>query len=277
VTPALLISAIPSTGETVPAVGLGTWQTFDVADPAARGDIRDVLRRFVELGGRVVDSSPMYGAAEAAVGDLAAELGVRDTLFVATKVWTSGRAAGVAQMERSLQRLRGKWLDLMQVHNLVDASTHLRTLREWKAAGRVRYVGVTHYTASAYDELERVMRSEPLDFVQLNYSLAEREAEARLLPLARDRRIAVLVNRPFAEGALFARVRGRAVPPWAADVDCQSWAQLFLKWILAHPAVTCVIPATSRLQHLEDNMKAGVGRLPDAAARERIAALLDAR
>jgi len=275
--PAPLTRAIPASGETIPAVGLGTWQTFDVADPAARGPIRDVLRRFVELGGRVVDSSPMYGAAEAAVGDLAAELGVRDTLFVATKVWTSGRAAGVAQMERSLQRLRGKWLDLMQVHNLVDASTHLRTLREWKAAGRVRYVGVTHYTASAYDELERVMRSEPLDFVQLNYSLAEREAEARLLPLARDRRIAVLVNRPFAEGALFARVRGRAVPPWAADVDCQSWAQLFLKWILAHPAVTCVIPATSRPQHLEDNMKAGVGRLPDAAARERIAALLDAR
>ena len=276
-TPARLVSEIPSSGETVPFVGLGTWQTFDVADAAARGPIRDVLRRFVELGGRVVDSSPMYGAAEAAVGDLAAELGVRDTLFVATKVWTSGRAAGIAQMERSLQRLRGKRLDLMQVHNLVDASTHLRTLREWKAAGRVRYVGVTHYTASAYDELERVMRSEPLDFVQLNYSLAEREAEARLLPLARDRRIAVLVNRPFAEGALFSRVRGRAVPAWAADFDCQSWAQLFLKWILAHPAVTCVIPATSRPEHLEDNMKAGVGRLPDAAARERIAALLDAR
>jgi len=276
-TPARLVSEIPSSGETVPFVGLGTWQTFDVADAAARGPIRNVLRRFVELGGRVVDSSPMYGAAEAAVGDLAAELGVRDTLFVATKVWTSGRAAGIAQMERSLQRLRGKRLDLMQVHNLVDASTHLRTLREWKAAGRVRYVGVTHYTASAYDELERVMRSEPLDFVQLNYSLAEREAEARLLPLARDRRIAVLVNRPFAEGALFSRVRGRAVPAWAADFDCQSWAQLFLKWILAHPAVTCVIPATSRPEHLEDNMKAGVGRLPDAAARERIAALLDAR
>jgi len=275
--PAPLARAIPAGGETIPAVGLGTWQTFDVAEAGARGPLRDVLRRFVELGGRVVDSSPMYGAAEAAVGDLAAELGVRDTLFVATKVWTTGRAAGIAQMERSLQRLRGTRLDLMQVHNLVDCATHLRTLREWKQAGRVRFAGVTHYTAGGYDELERVMRAEPLDFVQLNYSLAEREAERRLLPLARDRKIAVLVNRPFAEGALFSRVRGRSVPGWAAEIDCDSWAQYFLKWILAHPAVTCVIPATSRLPHLEDNMKAARGRLPDAAMRERMAAALDAR
>jgi diketogulonate reductase-like aldo/keto reductase len=272
--PAPLARAIPVSGETIPAVGLGTWQTFDVADAGARGPLRDVLRRFVELGGRVVDSSPMYGAAEAAVGELAVALGVRERLFVATKVWTSGGAAGVAQMERSLQRLRGARLDLMQVHNLVDWRTHLKTLREWKDAGRVRYVGVTHYTASAYDELERVLRAEPIDFVQLNYSLAEREAERRLLGLARDRRVAVLVNRPFAEGALFSRVRGKPLPAWAADVDCDSWAQLFLKWILAHPAVTCVIPATGRPQHLDDNMKAGVGRLPDAATRERIAALL---
>ena len=272
-----VLRAIPSTGERIPALGLGTWQAFDVGDPARRGPLREVLRRFVDLGGRVVDSSPMYGAAEAAVGDLAAELGVRDALWIATKVWTNGRAAGVAQMERSLELLRGKQLDLIQVHNLVDWQTHLATLREWKATGRIRYLGVTHYSATGHDALERVMRSVPLDFVQLNYSLAEREAEARLLPLARDRRIAVLVNRPFAEGALFSRVRGRAVPAWAADFDCQSWAQLFLKWILAHPAVTCVIPATSRPEHLEDNMKAGVGRLPDAAARERIAALLDAR
>jgi diketogulonate reductase-like aldo/keto reductase len=275
--PALLARAIPSSGETIPAIGLGTWQTFDVGDAAARGAIRDVLRRFVELGGRVVDSSPMYGAAESAVGDLATELGVRDTLFVGTKVWTSGRAAGIAQMERSLKRLRGKGVDLMQVHNLVDWPTHLRTLREWKQAGRIRYLGVTHYSSGGHDELERVMRAEPLDFVQLNYSLAEREAERRLLPLARDRGIAVLVNRPFAEGALFSRVRGREAPPWAADLDCASWGQLFLKWIVAHPAVTCVIPATSRPQHLEDNMKAGVGRLPDTAARERIAALVGGR
>jgi diketogulonate reductase-like aldo/keto reductase len=271
--PGPLTRPIPGGGETLPVIGLGTWQTFDVADARARGPLRDVLRRFVELGGRVVDSSPMYGAAEAVVGDLAVELGVRDRLFVATKVWTSGRTAGVAQLERSLERLRGKRLDLLQVHNLVDWPTHLRTLREWKDAGRVRYIGVTHYTASAYGELERVMRAEPIDFVQLNYSPLEREAEQRLLPLARERRIAVLVNRPFAEGALFARVRGRIPPAWAADLDCDSWAQLALKWIVAHPAVTCVIPATSRPEHLADNMKAGAGRLPDAAARDRIAAL----
>jgi len=269
-----LARAIPSSGETIVAVGLGTWQAFDVAEPARRGPQRDVLRRFVELGGRVVDSSPMYGAAEAAVGDLGADLGVRDALWIATKVWTTGRAAGVEQMERSLRLLRGKRLDLLQVHNLVDWQTHLATLRDWKDAGRIRYLGVTHYSAAGHDALERVMRSEALDFVQLNYSAIEPDAERRLLPLARDRGIAVLVNRPLAQGALLSRVRGRRLPPWAADVDCTSWTQLFLKWILAHPAVTCVIPATSRVAHLDDNMQAGRGRLPDAATRRRIAALL---
>jgi diketogulonate reductase-like aldo/keto reductase len=260
----------------MPAVGLGTWQAFDVDEPAQRGPQRAVLRRFVELGGRVVDSSPMYGAAEAAVGDLATELGVREKLWIATKVWTTGRAAGIAQMERSIRLLRGKRLDLMQIHNLVDWQTHLPTLREWKQEGRIRYLGVTHYSATGHEALERVMRAEALDFVQLNYSLTEREAERRLLPLALDRGIAVLVNRPLAQGGLLSRVRGRRVPAWAAEVDCTSWAQLFLKWILAHPAVTCVIPATSRPPHLEDNIQAGVGRLPDAATRERIAALVDA-
>jgi diketogulonate reductase-like aldo/keto reductase len=269
----LLQRPIPSSGESVPVVGLGTWRTFDVdASAAERAPLKEVLQRFVELGGRVIDSSPMYGAAESVVGDLAAELAVTEKLFLATKVWTSGRESGLAQMERSLQRLRMRRLDLMQIHNLLDWRTHLATLREWKQAGRVRYVGVTHYTASAYDELERVLRSEPLDFVQVNYSLGEREAERRILPLARERGIAVLVNRPFSEGGLFQRVRGRALPPWAAEVGCESWAQLFLKWILAHPAVTCVIPATSRPQHLVDNMRAGVGILPDGSARERIAA-----
>lgn len=273
--PALLQRPIPSTGESIPAIGLGTWRTFDVgASPAEREPLREVLRRFVALGGRVIDSSPMYGAAERVVGDLAADLGIHDALFLATKVWTSGREAGVAQMERSLQRLRTRRLDLMQVHNLVDWQTHLRTLREWKQAGRLRYLGVTHYTASAYGELERIMRSEPLDFVQLNYSLGEREAERRLLPLARDRGIAVLVNRPFAAGGLFGRVRGQPLPPWAADFDCESWAQFFLKWVLGHPAVTCVIPATSRPEHLADNMRAGQGALPDAATRERMVALV---
>jgi diketogulonate reductase-like aldo/keto reductase len=269
----LVTRAIPSTGETVPAVGLGTWRTFDVGPlPGQRDPLREVLRRFVELGGRLVDSSPMYGAAESVVGALATELGVLTSLFVATKVWTRGREDGIEQMERSLQRLRATPLDLMQVHNLVDWRTHLRTLREWKDAGRIRYLGVTHYTASAHAELERVMRDEPLDFVQLNYSLAEPQAERRLLPLARDRGIAVLVNRPYAEGAMFRRVRGRPLPPWAAEVGAATWGQFFLRWIVAHPAVTCVIPATSRPQHLVDNMAAGVGPLPDGAARDRMAA-----
>lgn len=276
--PALLDRPVPSSGEKLPAVGLGTWRTFDVGRASAeRAPLRDVLARFVALGGRVIDSSPMYGAAEAVVGDLAAALGLHASLFVATKVWTSGREAGIAQMEHSLRQLRVPRVDLMQVHNLVDWRTHLRTLREWKQAGRIRYVGVTHYTAGAYGELEQVLRTEPLDFVQVNYSIAEREAERRVLPLARERGIAVLVNRPFAEGAIFRRVRGQAVPPWAAEIGAHTWAQVFLKWILAHPAVTCVIPATSRPQHLEDNMKAGVGPLPDDATRDRISALLAAQ
>ena len=230
--------------------------------------------RLVTLALRAVDSSPMYGAAEAVVGDLAGELGVADKLFFATKVWASGPEAGLAQMEQSFRRLRARRLDLMQIHNLLDWRAQLRTLRDWKAAGRLRYIGVTHYTAGAHDELERVLRAEPLDFVQVNYSAGEREAEQRILPLARDRGIAVLVNRPFTEGALFQRVRGQSLPAWAADFGAESWAQLFLKWILAHPAVTCAIPATSRREHLQDNMKAGIGALPDAAARERLLALL---
>jgi diketogulonate reductase-like aldo/keto reductase len=269
-----IVRAIPSSQETLPVVGLGTWQTFDVGAAAERAPLRQVLQRFVALGGRIIDSSPMYGRAEAVVGDLAADLGLRDKLFLATKVWTSGRAAGIAQMEASLRHFRTKVVDLMQVHNLVDWRTHLRTLRDWKQAGRIRYYGITHYTASAYGDLEAIVKAEPLDFVQLNYSLVEREAERRLLPLAAERGIAVLINRPFAEGALFRRVRGQAVPSWAAEIGCRTWAQLFLKWIAAHPAVTSVIPATARPEHLEDNMQAGVGALPDAAMRQRISALI---
>jgi aryl-alcohol dehydrogenase-like predicted oxidoreductase len=276
--PAPLTRPIPSTDEPLPVVGLGTWRTFDVGTGTGeRAPLREVLQRFVALGGRVIDSSPMYGTAESVVGDLAADLGLADRLFLATKVWTSGRAAGVAQMERSRERLRARRLDLLQVHNLLDWQTHLATLREWKAAGRVRYVGVTHYTAGAHDDLARVLEREPVDVVQVNYSLAERDAERRLLPLARERGVAVLVNRPYAEGALFGRVRGRALPGWAAEIGAASWGQLFLKWILGHPAVTCVIPATSRPQHLADNMGAGVGAVPDAAQRERIAALVAGR
>jgi diketogulonate reductase-like aldo/keto reductase len=268
---------IPCNGELLPVIGLGTWRGFDVGAAASqRAPLADVLARMVGLGGRVIDSSPMYGAAESVVGDLAAGLGITDTLFLATKVWTSGRDAGVAQMEQSLRRLRARRLDLMQIHNLVDWRTHLGTLRAWKEAGRIRYLGVTHYTASGYDELERVLRSEVVDFVQLNYSIAEREAEHRILPLAADRGVAVVVNRPFAGGGLFRRVASRPLPAWAAEVGCESWTQIFLKWIVAQPAVTCVIPGTSRPEHMVDAMQAGIGPWPDAAARARMEALISA-
>jgi len=271
----MLARPIPSTGEPLPAIGLGTWETFDVGrGAAARAPLATVLQRFVELGGRVVDSSPMYGAAESVVGDLAAGLAITDRLFLATKVWTSGREAGMAQIDASSRRLRAPRLDLVQVHNLLDWRTHLRTLRDAQQAGRIRYVGVTHYTSGGYDELERVLRAERLDFVQVNYSLEEREAERRILPLATDRGVAVLVNRPFAKGGLLRRVRGQALPVWATELECQSWPQVFLKWIIAHPAVTCVIPATSRPEHLADNMQAGLGCIPNAATRDRVTALL---
>jgi diketogulonate reductase-like aldo/keto reductase len=272
---AMLERPIPASGESVPAIGLGTWRAFDVGGSTSRRSaLETVLRQFVALGGRVIDSSPMYGAAESVVGDLAGRLGLSEKLFVATKVWTSGREASIAQMEESMRRLRVPRIDLMQVHNLVDWRTHLATLRAWKDAGRVRYIGITHYTSSAYDELERILRREPLDFVQLNYSLGEPEAERRILPLAGERGVAVLVNRPFSGGGLFQRVRSRALPPWAAEFDCRSWAEFFLKWILAHPSVTCVIPATGQPQHLADNMAAGRGRLPNAENRERMSALV---
>jgi diketogulonate reductase-like aldo/keto reductase len=272
---AQLMRKIPKTGEAIPAVGLGSWQTFDVGEAASeRAAQREVLKLFAEQGGRVVDSSPMYGESENVIGDLAAELGVTNKLFLATKVWTSGRAAGIRQMEESFRRLRTARMDLMQVHNLVDWKTHLKTLRDWKAQGRVRYIGITHYTASAYDELARVMDSEEIDFVQFNYNIIARAAEQRLLPLAQERRIAVLVNRPFEKAGLFDKVRGRALPPWAADIDCRSWAQFFLKFILGHPAVTCAIPATSKPAHLLDNLQAGLGRLPDNVTRERMARLV---
>ena len=267
---------IPKSGEAIPVVGLGTWQVFDVAGNATGlAEARDALARFVALGGRVVDSSPMYGSSEAVLGDLAASLGVQDRLWVATKVWTTGREAGIRQMEDSMAKLRVARLDLMQVHNLVDADRHLATLADWKKAGRVRYVGVTHYHAGAYADVQRYVAKGDLDFLQINYSLAEREAAKRLLPLAAETRTAVLVNRPFAEGALFSRVKGRPLPPWAAEIGCTSWAQLFLKWILGDPAVTCAIPGTRNARHVEDNLGAGRGPMPDAAMRKRIEAHLD--
>ena len=267
----MLQRVIPSSGEKLPVIGLGTWQSFDVGTSAGdRQPLEEVLQAFVRLGGRVIDSSPMYGRAEGVVGDLAAKLGLHDRLFLTTKVWTTGKQAGVKSLERSLDLMKTKRMDLMQVHNLVDVQTHLATLRDWKEQGRVRYIGITHYTASAHDDVVRVLQREKVDFVQINYSVGEREAEERLLAVAQERGVAVIVNRPFGGGNLFSRVRGKALPDFAAEIGCDSWAQLFLKWIVAHPAVTCAIPATSKLRHLEDNMRGGIGALPDAKMRQRI-------
>jgi diketogulonate reductase-like aldo/keto reductase len=269
------MKAIPSSGEALPVIGIGTWQTFDVRG-GATAPLREVLSAFHEAGGRLVDSSPMYGAAESVVGDLAVELGFAGKLFMATKVWTSGREEGIRQMQASFRRMRVERMDLMQVHNLVDVATHTKTLLSLKGEGKVRYVGITHYTASAHAEVERWLTKGPYDFVQINYSLAEREAENSLLPLALERKVAVIANRPFAEGALFRRVRGKPLPSWAAELGIASWAQYFLKWIVSHPAVTCAIPATANPKHLRDNMAAGLGPLPDEARRRAMAAYYDA-
>jgi diketogulonate reductase-like aldo/keto reductase len=271
----MLERIIPSSNEPVPVIGLGTWQAFDVGpSPAERQPLKEVLGLFTKLGGRIVDSSPMYGRAEQVVGETATKFGLHQSLFLATKVWTTGKEQGVASMERSLAKLQAKRIDLMQVHNLIDAKTHLGTLRDWKQQGRLRYLGITHYTSSAYPEVVKLLRSEPVDFVQINYSLVEREAETEILPLAQERGVAVIVNRPFGGGNLFTRVRQKPLPDWAREFDCHSWAQFLLKWIIAHPAVTCAIPATSNARHLEDNMQGGVGKLPDDKARRRMTELV---
>jgi len=264
---------IPASGEQLPVIGLGTWQTFDVgSSSAARAPLREVLKL---LDGNLIDSSPMYGSSESVAGDLIAELGMRKKLFVATKVYTRGREEGIAQMETSLRRLRVERMDLMQIHNLVDVATHTRTLQDWKQKGRVRYIGITHYTSSAYGEIERLLGSGAYDFLQINYSLGERDAEKRILPLAAQLKTAVIINRPFAEGALFRRVKGKELPPWAAELGIASWAQYFLKWIVGHPAVTCAIPGTGRPEHMKDNLAAGAGVLPDAKTRERMRVYFD--
>ena len=270
---AILARSIPSSGEALPVIGLGTWQTFDVGSSALeRAPLGEVLEAFVAMGGRVIDSSPMYGRSEEVVGDLTAKLAPKARLFIATKVWTSGKEAGIRQMEDSMRKLRVKAIDLMQVHNLLDVDTHLDTLERWKADGRARYLGVTHYTASGAEEVARVIERRKVDSVQINYSVAERAAEKRLLPLARDRGVAVIANRPFAGGEMFRKVRDKPVPEWAREIDCESWAQLMLKFVVSHPAITCAIPASAKVEHTRDNMKAGYGRMPDAKMREAIAA-----
>lgn len=267
----ILKRQIPASRENLPAIGLGTWQTFDVGDsPDAREPLRDVLKVLTEKGGAVVDSSPMYGSSEKVVGDLSAELALNEKLFLATKVWTTGLDEGIRQMNTSLRLLRRKKIDLMQIHNLVDWKTHLKTLRSWKDQEKVRYIGITHYTESAYSAIEEIISNHPVDFLQINYSIISRKAEGRLFPLAQEKKVGIIVNQPFEEGTLFRMVRGRDLPPWAQEFDCHSWGQFFLKFILSADAVTCVIPGTSKAQHMLDNLGAGFGKLPTASHRTQM-------
>jgi diketogulonate reductase-like aldo/keto reductase len=267
----MLKRKIPSTGELLPAIGLGTWQTFDVGQVAAeREPLKEVLKTLLDKGGSVVDSSPMYGSSEKVVGDLSTELDLNSKLFIATKVWTTGKDEGIAQMNRSFNLLQRKRVDLMQIHNLVDWQIHLKTLRDWKEQGRIRYLGITHYTEGAYSQIEDILKNNPVDFLQINYSMLSRTAEQRLFPLAKEKGVAIIINQPFEEGALFQRVKGKALPAWAAEFDCTSWGQFFLKFILANTAVTCVIPGTSKPHHMADNAGAGVGKLPDENQRQQM-------
>ncbi len=262
---------IPATGETLPVIGLGTSRTFNISGgEATLSGLAEVLQTFFANGGELVDSSPMYGQAERVIGELLNRVGNRDKLFAATKVWTDGERAGIRQMEDSLQKWGISSFDLMQIHNLRDWQTHLKTLKAWKAEGKIRYTGITTSHGRYHRQLEKILRNESLDFVQFSYNIQDRDVEQRLLPLAADRGMAVLINRPFQRGDLFRKIKGQALPDWAADCDCASWGQFFLKFIVSHPAVTCVIPATSKVHHLQDNMAAGFGRLPDTAMRKRM-------
>jgi diketogulonate reductase-like aldo/keto reductase len=271
----LLKRPIPSSGELLPVVGVGTWQTFDVITEQKKGPLKEVLHTLISNGGKVIDSSPMYGRSEEVVGELSTEAGLNKSLFMATKVWTSGREAGISQMTESLRLLQRKSIELMQIHNLTDWQTHLPTLREWKERGTIKYLGITHYTESAYQQVERIMNQHPIDFVQINYSLGSRSAQERIFPLARDKNIAVLINRPFEEGSLFRKFKGKSLPAWASECDCETWGQLFLKFILAQSAVTCVIPGTSKASHLLDNLKGGSGRLPDNSLQKKMIELMN--
>jgi aryl-alcohol dehydrogenase-like predicted oxidoreductase len=270
-----LLRKIPSSGEMLPAIGLGTSGPFEVgAEPAVREPLREVLQGFFVAGASLIDTSPMYSTAEGVLGDLLTPE-QQGKAFIATKVWTPGSGGhgeqkGVEQMQRSMSLLKHKRIELMQVHNLVDLDVHLKTLRRWKAEGKIKYIGITHYTTSSYPDLISVIEREKIDFVQFNYSVATREAEKKLLPLCADKGVAVLINRAFEDGNLFTRVQGKPLPAWAAEFGARSWAQVFLKFVLANPAVTCVIPATGKLRNLADNLGAGLGPLPDAKQRSQI-------
>lgn len=264
----LIQRPIPSSGELVPVMGMGTSRTFDTADnPAALAPLKEVMSIFFAGGGTVIDSSPMYGNAEARVGDVLRAMPSRPKVFAATKVWTTGKERGIAQMEESARRMDVKVFDLIAVHNLTDWKTQLATLKEWKASGKVRYIGITTSHGRDHEALMEIMRAEPLDFVQFSYNIEDREVEQTLLPLAADRGIATMINRPYQQGALFGKTRDKPLPALATELDCSSWAQFFLKFIVGHPAVTCIIPATAIASHMTDNMKANFGRVPDTAQR----------
>jgi len=269
--------SIPSSGELLPVIGLGTWQTFDVgSSESQRKPLCEVLKEMKKLGGKMIDSSPMYRTSEKVVGDLTNELDIQDSFFYATKVWTDGKDSGIQQMQESMRKMRRKAMDLMQIHNLVDWRTHLKTLRDWREQGKIRYIGITHYMNSAHSELERVIKSEEdIDFVQLNYSIRSRHAERSLLDMAMDNQVAVIINRPYESGSLFRITKGKEIPIWVKEWDINSWGQFFLKFILSHPAVTCIIPGTSKPHHLVDNMQAGYGRLPDGETRVKMARFVD--
>ena len=271
----LIQRLIPSSGETLPVMGMGTSRTFDTAaDDESLANLTAVLQAFFAGGGSVIDSSPMYGNAETRVGDVLRAMQERPPLFAATKVWTTGRQQGIAQMEESARRMDVQTFDLIAVHNLQDWQTQLDTLKAWKEEGKVRYIGITTSHGRDHEALVEIMRSQPLDFVQFSYNIMDREAENRLFPMAADKGIATLINRPFARGDLFRRVKGKEVPGWANDFGCQSWGQFFLKFVASHPATTCVIPATSKLKHMVDNMGANYGRLPEARERQRMIAFM---
>lgn len=262
---------IPSSNEKLPVVGLGSWIQFDVGSGSEeREGLTQVLKNMHKLGGRLIDSSPMYGRAEEVIGDLASDSGVADDFFYATKVWTTGKQAGIAQMNDSFKKMRRRKMDLMQIHNLQDWQTHIKTLQDWKAEGKIRYIGITHYTASAHEALEKIVKSKVVDFVQVNYSIRERNAGKSLLNAAKDHGVAVIINEPFDSGNLFKIVKGKELPVWVQEYNIKSWAQYFLKFILANPAVNCVIPGTSDTKHVIDNMGAGFGELPDQAGLKRM-------
>lgn len=266
----ILMRAVPSTGEQIPAIGLGTWITFNVGnDERLRADRTRVMQAFFDQGGKLIDSSPMYGSSEAMIGYGLART-KRPALFAATKVWTLLKPLGVNQMENSRKLWGVERFDLLQIHNLLDWSTHIDTLKAMKAQGRVRYIGVTTSQGWRHGDLEKIMRTEPIDFVQFTYNVADRDVEERLLPVAAERGLAVIINRPFQEGVLLERMMRRPLPAWAGEIDCTSWSQFLLKFIISHPAVTCAIPATRRVDHMEENMAALRGRLPDAKMRLRM-------